>query len=63
MLLALALERNTTLLNWKRGTQIKNIQSHVRLEVVMVVDENKRRIITAVEAGRPYEEDVNFWHS
>jgi hypothetical protein len=42
-------------LSWKRGTQIRTVQSHVRLEVIMVVDENKRRIITAVEAGGPYE--------
>jgi hypothetical protein len=42
-------------LNWKRGTQIRTIQSHVRLEVIMVVDENNRKIITAVETGGPYE--------
>jgi hypothetical protein len=33
--------------------QIKTIQSHVRLEVIMVVDENNRKIITAVETGGP----------
>jgi CHAD domain-containing protein len=38
-------------LNWERGTQIRTVQSHVRLEVIMVVDENKRKIITAVETG------------
>jgi hypothetical protein len=26
-------------LNWERGTQIKTVQAHVRLEVIMVVDE------------------------
>ena len=26
-------------LNWKRGTQIRTVQAHVRLEVVTVVDE------------------------
>jgi hypothetical protein len=25
------------------------VQPHVRLEVIMVIDENKRKIITAVE--------------
>jgi len=47
-------------LNWKRGTQIKNVQSHVRLEVIMVVDENGRRIITAVESGGPYESEIEM---
>jgi len=64
MLLVLALEINpptpaTPNLNWKRETQIKNVQSHVRLEVIMVVDENKRRIITAVKAGGPYERKMS----
>jgi hypothetical protein len=47
-------------LNWERGTQIRTVQSHVRLEVIMVVDENKRRIITAVEAGGPYESEIEM---
>jgi hypothetical protein len=47
-------------LNWERGTQIRIVQSHVRLEVIMVVDENKRRIITAVEAGGPYESEIEM---
>jgi hypothetical protein len=51
MLLALASEINTT---------IRTVQSHVRLEVIMAVDENKRRIITAVEAGGPYECEIEI---
>jgi hypothetical protein len=47
-------------LNWERGTQIRTVQSHVRLEVIMVVDENKRKIITAVEAGGPYESEIEM---
>lgn len=47
-------------LNWKRGTQIKTVQAHVRLEVVMAVDENGRKIITAVETGRPYESEIKM---
>lgn len=47
-------------LNWERGTQIRTVQSHVRLEVIMVVDENRRRIITAVESGRPYESEIEM---
>ena len=31
----------TPKLNWERGTQIRTVQSHVRLEVIMVVYENK----------------------
>ena len=27
-------------LNWERGTQIRTVQSHVRLEVIRAVDEN-----------------------
>jgi len=46
--------------NWKRGTQIKTVQAHVRLEVVMAVDENGRKIITAVETGRPYESEIKM---
>jgi hypothetical protein len=58
MPLALALETNplrqpTPKLNWERGTQIRTVQSHVRLEVIIAVDENKRKIITAVETGGP----------
>jgi hypothetical protein len=37
---------------------MRTVQSHVKLEVVMVVDENKRRIITAMEAGGPYESEI-----
>jgi hypothetical protein len=47
-------------LNWKRGTQIKTVQFHVRLEVIMVVDENKRKIITAVEIGGLYESEIEM---
>jgi hypothetical protein len=47
-------------LNWKRGTQIRTVQSHVRLEVIMAVDENKRKIITAVETGGPYESEIEM---
>ena len=54
----LALETNTNSVG--RGTQIRIVQSHVRLEVIMVVDENKRRIITAVEAGGPYESEIEM---
>jgi len=34
----------TPKLNWERGTQIRTVQSHVRLEVIMVVDKNKQKI-------------------
>lgn len=47
-------------LNWKRGTQIRTVQSHVRLEAIIAVDENKRKIITAVETGGPYESEVEM---
>ncbi len=47
-------------LNWKRGTQVRTVQSHVRLEVIMAVDENKRKIITAVETGGPYESEIEM---
>ena len=50
----------TPKLNWERGTQIKTVQSHVRLEVIMAVDENKRKIITAVETGGPYESEIEM---
>jgi hypothetical protein len=47
-------------LNWERGTQIRTVQSHVRLEVIIAVDENKRKIITAVETGGPYESEIEM---
>jgi hypothetical protein len=50
----------TPKLNWERGTQIRTVQSHVRLEVIIAVDENKRRIITAVETGGPYESEIEM---
>ena len=60
MLLALASEINTNSIDWERGTQIRTVQSHVRLEVIMAVDENKRKIITAVETGGPYESEIEM---
>jgi len=36
-------------LNWKRGTQIRTVQAHVRLEVV-----------TVVETGRAYESEIEM---
>jgi len=50
----------TPKLNWERGTQIRTVQSYVRLEVIMAVDENKRKIITAVETGGPYESEIEM---
>jgi Transposase DDE domain. len=47
-------------LNWKRGTQIRTVQSHVRLEAIIAVDENKLKIITAVETGGPYESEIEM---
>jgi hypothetical protein len=47
-------------LNWKRGTKIRTVQCHVRLEVIIAVDENKRKIITAVETGGPYESEIGM---
>jgi hypothetical protein len=32
----------------------------IRLEVIMVVDESGRRIITAEEAGGPYESEIEI---
>jgi hypothetical protein len=52
------LRQPTPKLNWERGTQIRTVQSHVRLEVIIAVDENKRKIITAVETGGPYESEI-----
>jgi hypothetical protein len=46
--------------NWERGTQIRTVQSHVRLEVIIAVDENKRKIITAVETGGSYESEIEM---
>jgi hypothetical protein len=53
MPLALALETNPLRQPhpnsiWKRGTQIRTVQSHVRLEAV----------IAAVETGGPYESEI-----
>ena len=31
------------------------MKSHVRIEVIVVVDEDGKRVITAVETGVPYE--------
>jgi len=47
-------------LNWKRGTQIRTVQAHVRLEVVTVVDEDGRKIIMVVETGRAYESEIEM---
>jgi hypothetical protein len=37
------------------------VQSHIRLEVIMVVDENKQKIITAVETGESYESEYKIF--
>jgi len=47
-------------LNWKRGTQIRTVQAHIRLEVVTVVDEDGRKIIMVVETGRAYESEIEM---
>jgi hypothetical protein len=61
----LLLEDKQTLpkLNWEGRTQIRTVQSHVRLEVIIAVDENKRKIITALETGGPYEAvlKIPYW--
>jgi len=44
----------------KEEHKMRTVQSHVKLEVIMVVDENKRRIITAMEAGGPYESEIEM---
>ena len=44
----------------ERNANKNRVQYHVRLEVIMVVDENKRRIITAVEDGGPYESEIEM---
>jgi hypothetical protein len=38
-----------------KGNGGKNLKSHVRIEVIVVVDEDGKRVITAVETGVPYE--------
>jgi len=47
-------------LNWQRGTEVRTVKSHVRLEVIAVVDEDGKRVITAVETGGPYASEVKM---
>jgi hypothetical protein len=42
----------TPKLNWERGTQIRTVQSHVRLEVIMVVDTSSEKFRKAVNPLR-----------
>ncbi len=36
------------------------MKSHVRIEVIVVVDEDGKRVITAVETGVPYASEVKM---
>jgi hypothetical protein len=43
-----------------KGNGGKNLESHVRIEVIVVVDEDGKRVITAVETGVPYASEVKM---
>ena len=47
-------------LNWQRGTRVRTVKSHVRLEVVIAVDNKGRRIITGCETGGSYASEIEM---
>jgi len=47
-------------LNWMRGTQVREVSSHVRLVSLVGVDEEGRAIILGCEVGGPYASEVNM---
>jgi len=47
-------------LKWHRGTEIRKVSSHVRLEVVIAVVENGKKIIAGVESGGPYASEIKM---
>ena len=48
------------ILNWMRGTQVREVSSHVRLVSLVAVDEKGRAIILGCEVGGPYASEVNM---
>jgi len=47
------------ILNWMRGTQVRQVNSHVRLVSLVAVDE-RGAIIPGCEVGGPYASEVNM---
>jgi hypothetical protein len=43
-----------------RGTQVREVNSHVRLVILVAVDERGRAIILGCEVGGPYASEVNM---
>ncbi len=47
-------------LKWQRGTEVRTVKSHVRLEVILAVDEEGKRVIMTVETGGPYASEIEM---
>jgi hypothetical protein len=47
-------------LSWMRGTEVRNVKSHVRLVVVVVANDRGNAVIMSCEAGGPYASEVEM---
>ena len=47
-------------MKWCRGTEIRSVSSHVRLEVVAAVFGEGKKVIVGVETGGPYASEAQM---
>jgi hypothetical protein len=47
-------------LKWKRGIEIKQIRSHIRLEVIIAVDNKGKTLILGCETGKAYASEIKM---
>jgi hypothetical protein len=47
-------------LKWKRGIEVKQIKSHIRLEVIIAVDNKGKALILGCETGKAYASEIKL---
>jgi hypothetical protein len=49
-------------LKWRRGIEVKQIKSHIRLEVIIAVDNKGKALILGCETGKAYASEIKMLH-
>jgi hypothetical protein len=47
-------------LKWRRGIEVKQIKSHIRLEVIIAVDNKGKALILGCETGKAYASEIKM---
>jgi hypothetical protein len=47
-------------LKWRRGIEVKQIKSHIRLEVIIAVDDKGKALILGCETGKAYASEIKM---